>query len=191
MALDRDGAPQCTTFPTEEGETAIRRSPAIVAPTSSAIMYGITSFAGIFFPNSSPIVTAGLRAPPEIPIVMEIPIARPSPFARAATRSADPGSNTPTYWVATAEPAPTKTKMKVPRSSAVYLLAKSGSFDNSGVHVLASALEGHGFLRLVNDGPSRPWKETASRLTPRSWLFHFICKRRCSQLRAAALQPCL
>src|SRR5881396_2916464 len=99
MALDRDGAPQCTTFPTEEGETAIRRSPAIVAPTSSAIMYGITSFAGIFFPNSSPIVTAGLRAPPEIPIVMEIPIARPSPFARAATRSADLGSNTPhTGW---------------------------------------------------------------------------------------------
>src|SRR5213596_298847 len=78
MALDRDGAPQCTTFPTEEGETAIRRSPAIVAPTSSAIMYGITSFAGIFFPNSSPIVTAGLRAPTEIPIVMEIPIARPA-----------------------------------------------------------------------------------------------------------------
>src|SRR5881398_1959680 len=148
MALDRDGAPQCTTFPTEEGETAIRRSPAIVPPTSSAIMYGITSFAGIFFPNSSPIVTAGLRAPPEIPI------ARPSPFARAATRSDDPGSNTPTYWVATAEPAPTKTKMKVPRSSAAYLLAKSGSFDNSGLHVLASVLEGDGFLRLVNDGRS-------------------------------------
>src|SRR6266702_8971220 len=153
MALDRDGAPQCAAFPTEDGETAIRRSPAIVAPTSSAMMYGITSLARIFFPNNSPIVTAGLRAPPEIPIVIEIPIARPSPFDRAATRSADPGSDTPTTCcVATAEPAPTKTKMKVPRSSAVYLLARSGSVDNSGFHVWESLLDHSAFLRLVNDG---------------------------------------
>src|SRR5213080_4954618 len=149
---DRDGVPQWTSCPALEGETAIRRRPAIVAPTSSAIMYGTTSFARSFFPSHSPTVTAGLRAPPEIPIVAEIPIARPSPFARAAIRRDAPGSNTPAYCVATAEPAPTKTNMKVPRSSAVYLLAKSGSFDNSGLHVLAGPLDEGGFLRLVNDG---------------------------------------
>src|SRR5213083_1197678 len=124
---------------------------------------------------------------------MDIPFARTSPFARAATSSAHPGSNTPTYWVATAEPAPTKTKMKVPRSSAVYLLAKSGSFDNSGLHVLAAALEGDGFLRLVNDGPFRP----VGRHGPRDsrleagYFPTFICKRRCSQLRVVALRLCL
>src|SRR5271155_3878733 len=97
MALDRVGAPQCAAAPTEVGDEAIRRTPPRVAPMSSATMYGSTSLADIFLPSRRPIVTAGLRAPPETPIVTEIPIARPSPFAKAATRSADPGSVMPRY----------------------------------------------------------------------------------------------
>ncbi len=61
------------------------------------MMYGIASLPRVFFATNRPTVTAGLTAPPETPIVVEIPIARPNPFARAAIKSDVPESEMPRY----------------------------------------------------------------------------------------------
>ena len=97
-----------------------------IAPASWATTYGAMSFAGMRPAVNRPIVTAGLKCPPETWPTAEAIVNTERPKANET-----PSSPMPTCGNAaasTALPQPPKTSQSVPRNSADNLCVKLNSF---------------------------------------------------------------
>ena len=111
----RLGVPRWAACQTARGKMTRSRRPARVPPTSWAMIYRIPSRGAIRLVTRNPMVTAGLRCPPEVAPKMVIMIESASPCANAMpSNPIEPCVKV----LVIIEPAPRKMKAKLPTSSA-------------------------------------------------------------------------
>src|SRR6266511_3054413 len=118
-SLASRGVPPSATATGTRGRTPLTSAAPTSAPASCARMYRTAARPSILSAIHRPVVTAGFKCPPEMPIVAETTTARPTPCASATASAAIGAVVAPAPVNATALPAPRKTNIMVPTNSAV------------------------------------------------------------------------